>query len=236
MNMKIVKLLLCAGVVALGACTAQPTLQTGPDAEVTFDGLTKVDRTIMDAVWVREDIDLTGYDKVLLVGAGIEYRPTRGPQSGSTRTTAVPSTRNEFSLSEDQKARVRETVGQAFLDELSKSEVFEIVDQPGPDVLSVKGGLLDVVSNVPPESLGRGNIYLSQVGEATLVLELRDSQTDAILLRAVDRRAAEPMTAMPMSSVTNAAEVRRLANRWARLLRNGLEQAINPPEGGILAR
>jgi hypothetical protein len=74
-------------------------------------------------------------------------------------------------------------------------------------------------------AIGRGNIYLSSVGQATLVLELRDSETNAILARSIDRRAAEPVggTFTDSNRVTNAAEVRRLIRYWARRLREGLD-------------
>ena len=228
---KIVRSLIGGLIVAgLAACTATPTVPTGPDAEVTFDGLTKVNRPVMDAAWVRADTDFTGYNKIMLASAGIQYREVRGPESGSM-TNIRRSTQTEFPLSEQSKERLRETVREAFLAELNNSERFEIVDKPGRDVLILVGGMLDVVSNVPPEPIGRNDIYLSRVGEATLVLEVHDSMSNQILARAVDRRAAEPMTmtAMPMSTVSNWAEARRLANRWATILSTGLERLLELP-------
>ena len=71
----------------------------------------------------------------------------------------------------------------------------------------------------------RDRIYLSRVGEATLVLELRDSITEAILARAVDRRAAESSFSMSESNrVRNRSEVRRMAATWARMLRTRLDE------------
>jgi hypothetical protein len=107
---------------------------------------------------------------------------------------------------------------------MSNSERFELVETTGPDTLLVRGVLLDVVSRVPPDRIGRSQVFLSSVGEATLVLELRDSVTFSIIARAVDRRAAaRPGSSMQSNTVTNWAEVRRLANRWAQQLRAGLE-------------
>ena len=51
--------LLIAGYSA--AINAAPRVQTGPNAEVTHDGLTRVDRSVMDAAWVKADLDLRGY-------------------------------------------------------------------------------------------------------------------------------------------------------------------------------
>ena len=91
----------------------------------------------------------------------------------------------------------------------------------------VVGGLLDVVSRVPPDTVGRSRIWIESVGEATLVLEVRDSQSNAIFARAVDRRAAERnQQLMESNTVTNRAEVRRLGRRWGGMLREGLEALL----------
>ena len=55
---------------------------------------------------------------------------------------------------------------------------------------------------------------------------LRDSITEAILVRVVDREAAEDIGGRLHESnrVTNTAEVRRLAKRWALALRKRLDE------------
>jgi len=93
-------------------------------------------------------------------------------------------------------------------------------------VLIVEGGVLDVVSYVPPEPIGvQSAVFLSSVGEATLVLELRDSESRAILARSIDRRAADnPSTDIRYANnVTRSADVQRLIRRWATRLREGLD-------------
>jgi hypothetical protein len=212
--------------VLFSGCTSTPEFQSGPDAEVTHDGLTRLDKTVMDVVWARTDIELTGYSKIMLEGVGVEYRPAKGPYSGRAGTgTMRRTTQTEFQLDDKTKALVQEEIAGAFVEELARSESYAIVDQPGPDVLKVRVGLLDVVSMVPPEAVGRVSVYLDRVGEATLVLELRDSESNAILARAVDRRAAERSASnlMESNSVTNRAEVRRLGRSWANIVRRGLE-------------
>ncbi len=210
--------------LSVACTTAPPTIQTGPDAEVTFDGLHRVDNSQADLAWARPDFDISGYTKIMLVGAGIEYAPAKN----RGRTTAERSRPGPYFIDDDARARFEALVRETFLDEIQKIENFEIVTEPGPDVMMIRGGLLDVESYVPQdpmESTGRGGIYLSSVGQATLVLELRDSETGAILARSIDRRAAEQPGGMMFQSnrVTNAAEVRRLIRFWARRLREGLD-------------
>ena len=83
---------LVALIALFAGCTSTPQFQSGPDAEVTHDGLTRLDKTIMDAVWARTDIDLSDYNKVLLEGVGIEFRPVKGAYSGRAGTTTMRRT------------------------------------------------------------------------------------------------------------------------------------------------
>jgi len=215
---------------AFAGCSSTPTFQTGEDADVTFDNLTMMDGTIMDAVWARTDIDLTGYRKVMFDGVGVEYREVSGPYSGraGTGTGRATSNRTEFRLHPDTRAQFEEEITAAFLEEMAASDVFEIVEEAGPDVLLIRGGLLDVVSRVPPEQIGNTRIWLDSVAEATLILEIRSSISNSIYARAVDRRAAgsQGQTFQASSTVTNRAEVRRLGRRWGKILRDGLDTLL----------
>lgn len=209
-------------VVLVACTTAPPTIQTGPDAELSFDGLHKVDNSQADVAWARPDFDISGYTKIWLVGAGIEYRQVKD----RGRSTIARSQGGPYFIDDKSRAQFEELVGKVFKEEFEKIEKYELVDGPGPDVLMIRGGLLDVTSYVPPDPIGgRSYIYLSSVGEATLVLELRDSETGTILARSVDRRAAETIggTFTRSNSVTNSAEARRLIRFWATRLRKGLD-------------
>ena len=208
--------------VLVACTTAPPTIQTGPDAELSFDGLHKVDNSQADVAWARPDFDISGYTKIWLVGAGIEYRQVK-----NRGRTSVDRTRGgPYFIDDKSRAQFEELVGKVFKEELEKIEKFELVDGPGPDVLMIRGGLLDVTSYVPPDPVGgRSVVFLSSVGEATLVLELRDSETGTILARSIDRRAAETIggTFTRSNSVTNSAEARRLIRYWGTRLREGLD-------------
>lgn len=209
-------------VVLVACTTAPPTIQTGPDAELSFDGLHKVDNSQADVAWARPDFDISGYTKIWLVGAGIEYRQVKD----RGRSTIARSQGGPYFIDDKSRAQFEELVGKVFKEEFEKIEKYELVDEPGPDVLMIRGGLLNVTSYVPPDPIGgRSYIYLSSVGEATLVLELRDSETGTILARSVDRRAAETIggTFTRSNSVTNSAEARRLIRFWATRLREGLD-------------
>ena len=207
--------------LALAGCaTPTPTLDTGPNAEITFDGLHAVQNSTATKAWAMPGLDLSGYNKIMFEGAGIEFRP--GGESG--RTSASRSKAGPYEVTEEQKARFRQVVGETLQDELGKSERFTLVNEAGPDVLLIRAALLDVVSYVPPETVGRSEVYLTQIGAVTLVLEIRDSITDAILVRAIDNSIIGDDRVMTRSNrVTNATEVKRVIRRWSSTLRERLD-------------
>lgn len=202
-------------------CAQTPSIQQGPDAEYTFDGLVRIDNSRFKDAWVDPDIDLSRYNKIIVGNAEFEFRAAKKTSSA----TFTRSNESEFWISDQNKQKLIETVSEVFRDELQKSEHFSIVDKPGPDVLILIGGLHDIVSRVPPDQIGRGEIYLASVGEATLVLEARDSLSGETIYRSLDRRSAEQVDGQMIrsNSVTTMSEVRRLARRWATRLREGLD-------------
>ncbi len=220
----------------LGACTtSQPTAEI-PEAPhmdrsgtLSYDGLTPLEDTLMSRVWVRDGFSLSEYRKVILEGAGIRYRPvTRTLDSGQQ------SAATEFPISAAQKAELEALITEEFdraLDRLTLPEVTE----PGPDVLLVRGFMLDVVSRIPPEQASTDRYFIDSVGQATFVVELIDSQTGTVLVRALDTRSAiVPGESNDSSNAaTSQAQVRALVARWADLLVDALNDltAIDELQG-----
>jgi hypothetical protein len=210
------------------ACASKErTLQEGPDAEITFDGLVRVNNSVFKRAWAAPDIDLARYTKIMTGGAEFEFRAVRG-----SPTATRSSNQREFPISEKDQQKFKDLVEEIFNEELAKSTRFTMTDQPGADVLIIRGAMLDIVSLVPPERAGRTDIYLSRVGEVTLVLELADSLSGETLARAAERRAAERpgQQAVRASPVTTWTEVKRLARRWAVKLRDGLDAIEGVPQ------
>jgi hypothetical protein len=204
-----------------GALLISATLAAAPRSKdgieaVTAEGLQRVDDTPLDAAWVKPGLDLRSYDKLVLQPVGISFRAVE--DRGLRRDVT------DFALDDEQKQKVEQTIWEALAEEIGKSERFEITDQAGPGVLIATGALLDVVSHVPPDPIGRGATFVRSLGEATLVIELRDSVTGELFARAVDRRAAEPVFPTRTNAVNNPAEVRRAARRWASVLRARLDE------------
>jgi hypothetical protein len=221
MNHSIIALTLCVFVSLLfsneSSAKKAPTVQQGPNAEVTFDGLHRVNKSKMDYAWIKPNIDLSQYDTLVFEGAGIQYRSV-GNYRRHDRSA------NAFPLSEKQKAKLEKSVKDAFSSEFKKFKNYEVVATPKEGALKVTLALIDVVSSVPPQSSGRNSFYLRDLGQATLVVELRDAVSNEALARLVDRTRVEPMTLQESNPVTNLNEVKRSVRRWGATIRNRLDQ------------
>jgi hypothetical protein len=221
--MRIILFVLLAMITA-GCSTSPPTIQEGPDAEVSHDGLHMVDNSRFASAWADPSIDFSRYSKVIPGGAEFEFRATER----NAGTTRARSSAREFWISDANKERLIEETSAIFAEELANSTRFTVTDTTGDDVIIIRGAMLDIVSRVPPEMVGRGDVFLSDVGEMTIVIEVVDSMSNAVIFRGVERRAAgRSGNTIRASQVTTWAEVRRLARRWATTLREGLDSIPN---------
>ncbi len=212
-------MVLAAGFVLLwyaGGSGAQSFLATGADAEVTEDGLHRVDQSIIRAAWVRPDLDLTGYTKIFFLPTSVDFREI----AGQVRVANIRDTASHFEVSEARQVRLRERWGQILYEDLSEIDSYEMSDSVGRDVLMVQGRLVDVASGVPPDAAASVSTTVLYPWEASIVLELRDSMSDEILARAVERRRLEgPIDATAIEALTGT-----MLRRWSGLLSNRLEE------------
>jgi hypothetical protein len=179
--------------------------------------------------WVHPDANFTEYDKVYLWEAQFEYRDV-GP-ARSTRSTMMSTRKREFGISDADREKFEEIVKEAFVKGIQRGKRFELVNEVGPNTIIMRGAALDIVSLVPPETVGRSEIYLASVGEATLMLELLDAETGDVLAvvserRPMGRSGGIDSMSMPTSSVMVLSEVRRWAQSAGSKLGSELDKAI----------
>lgn len=201
---------------AAGACGPQPT-QPKPGGEVNIEGLRVVTARNFEAAFLRPGVEFSDYDKLMIEELELAFRTPDREQ-------------NQFPLGEDQKARLRAAMATAFGEELGKLEAVEIVTTPGRDVLALNVRVQDIVARAPGRRVGaagRAGFALETVGEMTLVLELRDSQSNEVLVRAFDRQSVEGAAMVSGEGVVSTWEgVERLLGRWASRAREGLERLL----------
>lgn len=207
--------ILFLAVLILVACGPQPT-QPRPTGAVNIEGLQQVRSQNFEAAFVRPGVRFGDYRKLMVDELELAFRTPDREQ-------------NQFALGEDQKTRFRTAMATAFGEELGKLEAAEIVTEPGADVLALHVRVQDIVARAPGRRVGggRAGFALETVGEMTLVLELRDSESEEVLVRAFDRRAFEGAAMVSGDSVVSTWQgVERIVARWASRTREGLENLL----------
>lgn len=208
-----------AAVVMLVTAVVSPS-HAAEDA--TWDGLQKVKSKRLDNAWLLPGADFRGYTKVIIDPLEVAFRKNwerdmnRASRSARARVSA------------EDADRIRMQMGEGFREVLVEDFAkagYEVVTTPGPDVLRLTPGLVDVWINAPDTmQAGRSYSYTVEAGEATLALEARDSETGQLLGRAVDRRrTGDTGTWTWTTSVSNRAEFTNMFRQWSRILTNGLE-------------
>jgi hypothetical protein len=194
---------------------AQPLLETGTDAQITEDGLHRVAVSIMDAAWVLPNLNLARYDSLYLRPTGVSFRAVTG--AGNRAGRRIEQT--EFPIADQHKLAMRTDFEQAFREEFSAIAANPVAAVPGRRVLMAQGFLVDVVSSLPPDE--PGTEYIQNLNwEATIVLELRDSMSDDIVARTVERERIQEI----VDSDFVREQIRQLTSRWARLLHTRFDE------------
>lgn len=189
-----------------------------PLPDVTEDGLQKVAIKGIDVAYVRPGSSLAPYKQLLLDPADVAFSKDWDPEKTGSR----------MKLTEEEREKIRSDLAtlftKTFKAELEKGG-YPVVDRPGPDVLRVAAGLIDVYINAPDVMTpGRTRTYVANAGRMTLIAELRDSETGAVLARVADQREAREDISLQLSnSVENSAEARAMIANWARILRSRLD-------------
>jgi hypothetical protein len=104
----------------------------------------------------------------------------------------------------------------------------------------ISAGVFDIDVVAPDVSASRNRTYSEDAGAGTLVIEVRDSVTNALLGRAIERRIAGDNGPWLRNSASNRADFDQLFRRWAEASANGLLElkALSPVDvnGERLAR
>jgi hypothetical protein len=193
---------------------AAPATAQQPAAAESWDGLVEVNARRIDTAFLAPGADFRPYTRVMLDEPEVAFRQNwmrdvnRGNRGATGRVT------------ERDAQRILDSVGAGKIDLFTtafNNAGFEVVTRPGPDVLRLRTAIVDLVVNAPDTmSAGRSATFTPNAGEATLVLEARDSQTNALLARIIDRRETRNIAGRA-SRVTNTADFRALANSWAQI-------------------
>ena len=208
-----------AGLLAL-APLAGCVVNAPPVAERTPDGLVRVPGKQADTVYAAPGVSLASYKRVMLDPVDLAFKldwQKRHPEVTESDVTRIRS----------QGAAV---FNEIFSSALTLNNGYPITTQPGPDVLRVTASIseLDVGSTL--DSVGQKRMYVVDPSALTLSMELRDSTSGALLVRAIDKEKGRATGNLQVvDAVSNSAEARRALEMWAGLLRGALDRARNAP-------
>lgn len=211
----IIRGLLLALLVA--ACAPQPTVPVATSTN-DVDGLEQVSSRYFDIAFVRPGVDFSHYKTVLLSGSELAF-------------TTPDRSKQQFPLTNEQKDRFRRQLDEQFGTELANLKNLSLSDTEGPDALSVQVRVQDILATVPARATGRsgwGSLSLQALGEATLVIELSDSESGETLARVYDRRAVEGVAiAQPQAApIMSWEDVESISERWASTVRERLDALV----------
>jgi len=229
------KTVLCLLAITLIA-SAQYAQETPRVPEVTGGDELVQEKGRYQETWVRPDADMSRYSKLYLWQSVFQFREGGDTTSGTAISRSYGD-QGPFAVREEDQERFKQVVDDVVVKELARSKMFEVVEEVGPDTLLVRGAVLDIVSEVPP-NLGRSSVkvHLASVGEATMVFELIDAETGVIQARVAERRRIQApgqmhrVSAAPANSATVWNDVKLWATVEAQTLRRELEKAKKEAE------
>ncbi len=224
-------------LVAPAATTAQDnSAATAAPTETDWGGLLRVKAKKLDAVYLLPEADFRPYTKVMLDPTEVAFR--KNWQRDQNRA-------GDFSgrVSDADARRILDQAGTGFDEILAKAfqdAGFTVVTEAGPDVLHVETAVINLDVTAPDTmSAGRTRTYSREAGEATLVMEVRDSLSGSTLGRAIDEDETGDMGLYVRNRATNTADFERLFRNWAKSAAEGLIELrdLSPVDAaGALAR
>jgi len=183
----------------------------------THDGLVLKPGTEATAVYINPAADFSQYNKMMIQETHVAFH--RDWRRKHRRLTSLDIA--------SIKQRIIKLLQNEFVDVLEKGG-YQIVNQPGDNVLLLKPAIVDMEISSPVDAMGIPTVtYTTNVGSATLFLEMYDSITSEILARAIDKRVMESSEGhwqVKGSVVNNMSEGTKAIRRWATLLKEGLDR------------
>lgn len=207
--------------IAAGLLAFFSTATLADKLQETWDGLVEVKTRKFDASYLAPGADFRPYTKVMVDPTQVAFKKDWLKNLNDDRNISRKVTEDE---ARDILAAARTNFDDIFQAAFAKAG-YPVVTTPGPDVLRVATGVINLYLNAPDTmSTGRTRSFTANAGEATLVMELRDSISGALLGRVLDRRETLDKGFVQWSNrVTDTADFRSLFKSWSSITVKGLD-------------
>jgi hypothetical protein len=212
-----------AGLVL--ACLAiAPAWSAGPP-DTTEDGLKLTTVKGIDLAYVRPGASFASYKRFMVDPADVAFAKDWKPNRPGSNLPISKGEREEI------RTGLAKLFDETFAAELQKGG-YAVVKESAPDVLRVTAKIIDVYINAPNvgATAGRNKTFVMNAGRMALVVELRDSETGAVLARAADRSQARENQQLQWSSgPSNVGEATDMIKAWAKILRERMDAVRKQP-------
>jgi len=222
--------LVLISIFLAGAVLSMGIRADDPAPEITTEGLELVEKKGNAEIYSDPGVDWSVYTRVHLDPATVAFR--KNWQRDQNRSQPFKVRTQDM---ERIKSEMSDLFDEVFSEELSQNGGYVLTEESGEDVLRITPHIVDLDVYAPDTqySAGRSRSYTESAGRMTLKLQLFDSVTGDLIAMASDRREAPRRGYLQWTtSVTNRAEARHMMERWARALRERLDEA----RGGAAAQ
>lgn len=212
-------------IIPLVAFFGLASLASGQAPE-SPDGLVKVTPRKMALAWLRPGADFRPYTKVMVDPTQVAFQPNWMKDYNLSASLGNWITQDQAN---QIMAAARTNFDDTFRDAFRKAG-YEVVTATGPDVLRVNSAILDLVVNAPLGQSTGQTTWIISAGQAALIVEVRDSTTNALLGRVADRQETQQLGRQIATTATNLFEFRQLFSLWAGICANALGElkAVSP--------
>jgi len=190
------------------------------------DGLVRVKSRQMEMAWLRPGADFRPYTKVIIDRTSVAFQPNWMKDYNLNANAGAWVTQEDANKI---MAAAQTNFDDIFVDAF-KQAGYDVVTTTGPDVLRVNSGILDLNVNAPLGGSDGQTTRIITAGDAALIVEVRDTLTNALLGRAADRRETQRLGLQIATSASNLFDFRQLFKMWADICVKGLGEmkAVSP--------
>ena len=220
--------LLAFAFAGLALAPAPSLAAKDPPPQVSPEGLQLTKSTKNRLVYVKPGATFSQYGRIAILDPLVEFEKDWQKDYNRSRTGL------EGRVSDADVEKMKERLGaefkKVFTDELQGEGGYPVVDVAAPDVLVLRPALLNVEVNAPDiMTSGIEHTIVRSAGQMTLYLELWDSTSNTLLARVMDAQADPDTMAQLGGSVANKAAADRILRKWAKELRERLDEVKAKP-------
>lgn len=188
----------------------------------TVDGLHLIEGTKMALVYAKPDVDLSQYNRIFLIEPQVAFT-----KNWLRTQNSIPNQTVRKEDMERIKKELAELFIEVFREELQNNGGYVLVDGTAEDVLIVRPAIIDL-DVFAPDTPGttRTRSAIPSAGTMTLYMELIDSVTGDVMVKAMDNKFDRTRTRIQVQNrVRNEAAAREMLGNWANVLRLALDEA-----------